>query len=356
MSVQKTNSTVAVSVIVPVYNVAEYLPRCLDTICKQTLQNIEIICIDDGSTDSSFKILQEYAEKDRRIRLVQQKNAGAGAARNTGLKIAQGKYLSILDADDFFELDMLEKAYLKSEGDGADVCVFRANQYDQQRKIYQAIPWTIKKRYVPKNIPFHGEDIYQYTFQIFNGWAWDKLYRRDFIEKNALQFQELRTTNDAYFVFLANIFADRITFIDEIFAHHRINVKVSLSATREKSWECCWYAIYAIKTELERKKYYKRVEQSFVNWSIHFLLWNIYTLQGDAKENLLEAIKQNYATALQIEQYSSEYFYDVIEYRNFLKICHLGKTAEIKEPVLHKMVRNIKENGTKATLDKITGK
>lgn len=174
---------IAVSVIVPVYNAAKYLPQCLDSICNQTLQNIEIICVDDGSTDNSLEILERYAEKDSRFQLLQQKNAGAGVARNTGLNFAQGEYLSFLDADDFFELNMLEKAYLQCEKDGADFCVFRADQYDQENNIYMKIPWTIKRRYLPVQCPFTAETIYPYIFQIFNGWAWDKLYRKEFVKK-----------------------------------------------------------------------------------------------------------------------------------------------------------------------------
>ena len=97
--------------IVPVYNVEEYLPECLDSILSQTLTNIEVICIDDGSSDNSVKILKEYENKDKRIKLLFQKNQGAAVARNAGLKIAEGEYVSILDSDDFFEPDFLEKMY-----------------------------------------------------------------------------------------------------------------------------------------------------------------------------------------------------------------------------------------------------
>ncbi len=119
-----------------------------------------------------------------------------------------------------------------------------------------------------------------------------------------LRFQGLRTTNDAYYVFLANVLANKITIVDKILAHHRIHVKASLSVTREESWDCCWQAIYSIKLELEKRNYYKRVERSFVNWSVHFLLWNVYTLQGKAKEDLLEAIQQNYSVVFESQAVS----------------------------------------------------
>lgn len=343
---------IAVSVIIPVYNAAAYLPQCLDSICNQTLQNIEIICVDDGSTDNSLEILEIYAEKDSRFQLLQQKNTGAGTARNTGLNFARGKYLSFLDADDFFELDMLEKAYLQCEKGGVDFCVFRADQYDQKNNIYVKIPWTIKRRYLPVQCPFTAEEIYSYIFQIFNGWAWDKLYRKEFIEKNNLKFQELRTTNDAFFVFMANVLAEKITIGQEVLAHHRVNVKTSLSVTREKSWECCLQAVFAIREELIRRNLYEKVEQSFVNWTIHFLLWNIYTLDKKTKAYLMDAIQQKCENILQIEKYTAEYFYDSKEYYEFLKICRLGKNAALKESNVRKTIKYFQENGWKSVLER----
>ena len=94
--------TVKVSVILPVYNVEKYLKECLDSILNQTLQEIEVICVDDGSTDRSLEILREYEKKDKRVIVLTQENKGAGAARNKGLAIAKGEYLSFLDSDDFF--------------------------------------------------------------------------------------------------------------------------------------------------------------------------------------------------------------------------------------------------------------
>ena len=101
-----------VSVIIPVYNAAEFLGQGLDSLLNQTLHDIEIICVNDGSSDKSLEILKEYEKKDSRIKVIDQENQGAGAARNNGMAIAQGEYLSFLDADDFFEKNMLEESYM----------------------------------------------------------------------------------------------------------------------------------------------------------------------------------------------------------------------------------------------------
>ena len=103
-----------ISVIVPVYNVEKYLRECLDSIVNQTLQDIEIICINDGSTDGSAVILEEYAAKDKRIKILNQENKGAGEARNAGINSAQGKYLAFIDGDDFYCTDFCEKMHNKA--------------------------------------------------------------------------------------------------------------------------------------------------------------------------------------------------------------------------------------------------
>ncbi|MFR5028212.1 MAG: glycosyltransferase family 2 protein [Coprococcus sp.] len=135
-----------VSVILPVYNVSDYLRQCMDSIVGQTLKDIEIICVDDGSTDDSLAILKEYEAKDQRVKVIQQANAGAGAARNKGLEIATGEYLSFLDSDDFFEPDMLEKAWSKAHETRAQVVVFRSDQYREDLQEFVQVRWTLHEK------------------------------------------------------------------------------------------------------------------------------------------------------------------------------------------------------------------
>ena len=127
---------IKVSVIVPVYNAEEHLNQCLDTIVNQTLKEIEIICVDDGSTDNSLEILNQYAQKDTRIKVIQQKNQYAGVARNNGLKIARGEYVIFLDSDDFFKEDLLEKTYNQGKKVDADIVLFGAKCFDNESGDY----------------------------------------------------------------------------------------------------------------------------------------------------------------------------------------------------------------------------
>ena len=153
-----------VSIIIPVYNVEKYLEQCLDSIINQNLKNIEIICINDGSTDNSLKILKKYAKKDNRIIILSQTNLGAGAARNRGLAVAKGEYLSFLDADDFFYENMLSEAVHKLETSQSDIAVFEVDLYDN--KIQKIIPdtWVVKKDKIPSQNPFCYKDCLDYIF------------------------------------------------------------------------------------------------------------------------------------------------------------------------------------------------
>ena len=239
------NQNIKVSVIMPVYNVESCLEECLDTLMAQSLKEIEIICVDDGSTDGSSAILKEKAKKDRRIRVITQKNSGAAAARNLGFTYATGEYVLFLDSDDFFSKDMLKKSYECAKEQKTDIVLFRCKEYDTVKQNYNPMEYSIKKEELPDKNPFTFHDIPDYIFTFAVGWAWDKLYRRQFIADSGLKFQELRTSNDLYFVFSSFVKANGIYILDEHLIYHRVNRSTSLSVTREKSWDCFYKALTA---------------------------------------------------------------------------------------------------------------
>ena len=148
-----------VSVIIPVYNVEKYLRECLNSVINQTLKDIEIILVDDGSTDSSLSICQEYAKKDDRIIVLTQQNQGAAVARNNGIKIAKGEYLSILDSDDYFDLSMLEKLYNKAVKDDLDITICRAQALNDLDKKISDMQYSVKEKYLPNKEIFNYKDV-----------------------------------------------------------------------------------------------------------------------------------------------------------------------------------------------------
>ena len=227
---------VKVSVNIPIYNGEEFLEECLDSVCNQTLEEIEIICVDDGSTDSSLSILQKYKEKDSRIQIIQQKNQYAGAARNNGKKHATGEYLIFWDCDDYFELNALEMMYNKSVETNADVCVCGVNQYFQDKDLMVPNNVNYLNRYrITGDEVFsrHGneETILNFT----NAVPWNKMFRRKYIEDLNLDFQAIRNGNDIYFTMNAIYFAERITTIRTALINYRSNQNNSLFGTLAKS-------------------------------------------------------------------------------------------------------------------------
>jgi len=194
---------VAVSFIIPVYNVEHYLRQCLDSVVHQTLQEIEIICVDDGSTDGSAAILDEYATKDPRIHIIRQRNQYAGVARNHGMKHAIGEYLYFMDSDDYADLTLAEKAYACATGTNADVVLFGGEGFSNDSGTVVNMPHLLRTPLIPAKQPFCARDIPNDIFQIVTGAPWSKLFRRQFIQREKLLYQPLHNSNDAYFVYIA---------------------------------------------------------------------------------------------------------------------------------------------------------
>ncbi|MGM9628170.1 MAG: glycosyltransferase family 2 protein [Faecousia sp.] len=309
-----------VSVIIPVYNAQDYLRDCLDSICRQTLTDIEIICVDDGSSDDSQEILKEYAQKDSRIQMICQKNGGAGAARNNGLRHASGEFLSFLDADDFFEPNMLEEAVSAAEQYEADFVVFNSDQYHMDTQSFVKQSWVLRTEDIPPYMPFSHRQLTGNVFKTFVGWAWDKLYRRSFVLRHKLWFQEQRTTNDMLFVFSALVLAKRIAVVNKVFAHQRKGSSQTLSVTREKSWHCFHDALLALRQRMIDEGIFWELEKDFINYALHFSLWNLNTLAEPSHSLLKEKLLQEWFTELGITGKPREYFYNQTEYAQYLEL------------------------------------
>lgn len=215
------DATPLVSVVIPVYNAERQLRECLTCVTLQTLDQIEIICVDDGSTDGSAAILQEFVSKDSRMVVVHQQNEYAGVARNKGIDLARGKYLVFWDADDYFELDALEKLYNQCEADAADIAVCGARQDFVDTGVVVHGSMYLVKKYIPEIVPFNRLSNEEYILNFTTMVVWNKMFRRDFVLAKGLEFAHSRSNNDVKFVVCALCEAERITLVREDLVTYR---------------------------------------------------------------------------------------------------------------------------------------
>ena len=258
-----------ISIILPVYNAQRYLRACLKGIINQTFKDIEIICVNDGSTDGSGAILEEFAADDKRIKIVAQKNQGAAIARNIGISRARGEYLSFLDADDIAKPRLIEKLYNQALATDADVVLCGSvliESVSASELVYTYCPPKVDL--LPKKI-FSYKDIPDSIFQVISPTAWDKLFRKNFILKNDLFFQNLPSCNDVAFMYLAALKAKRISYTDEILYSYRYMTESSISSRRGELAENILKAMQNIKNELIKDDIFYEVEKSFYNRAVH---------------------------------------------------------------------------------------
>lgn len=309
LSMMQTEYIPTVSVVVTVYNGEKYLVECLDSILSQSLNNIEIICVDDASTDDTAKILSEYQDKITII--TNEVNCMAGESRNKGLQSARGEYVIFLDADDIYEPYMLEKAYNKAKASEADICIFKEDLFTDSLEKCSGYAYSecLMKELGECDF-FSPSELTDAIFSLWNGWAWDKLFRRDFILQTGLKFQNLQSSNDAYFVHAAMASARKISLLNEVLVHHRIGNSTSISNTRDNAWESCLLYLKELKLYLSRNGLVDTYKKSYVNWSLDFLYWNYQTLNDANRVKLATAIKDFLINDLNIQKYNIETFYN----------------------------------------------
>lgn len=273
---------VKVSIVIACYNEEHYIGQCLDSLTTQTLRDIEIIVVNDGSTDASMNVIQQCAIKDRRITAVQGQHHGAAQARNFGMRYAHGKYISFFDADDYAAPDCYQIMYDSAEKNESDICVVGSQSLDNETGEIQTLHYTMKKEYLPSSNPFSSKEIPASIFLAFNGWAWDKLFLFSFLQKENIEFQDLRSTNDMLFVDKSLLCADSIYVLDTVLITHRINKRNSISATRDLSWDCFYKALLALKNVLDERKCIDEIYLSYAMWAAEFIHWQLSTYHGNA--------------------------------------------------------------------------
>lgn len=288
---RNVNSGIKVSVLVPIYNVENFLPQCLDSLINQTLPDIEIICINDGSTDNSKRIIESYAKKDDRIVTINKKNSGYGDSMNRGLQKATGEYIGIVESDDYIELNAFERLYQLAKEFNADIV--RSNYYH-----YKGGKNT-KFSYIEPTDTLRVIDPISRTWIFYQAPAiWSAIYKREFLEENKINF--LPTPGASYqdtgFNFKALASTHKIVFTNEAFLHYRLDNESSSVNNPGKVFNVC-SEYEEIENFLKEKGIYKEYGEIMQVAKFGAYYWNIYRLEPKLRRKFVSEVKNEYLSA-----------------------------------------------------------
>ena len=221
---------VKVSIIVPAFNTEKYLPECLDSVVNQTLKDIEIICIDNCSTDNTLNILNEYAKKDSRIKVIANKvNKGVANSRNLGLDSASGEYVGFVDSDDFIELDMFEKLYKVAKEKDLDMCMCKICTFEDGTDDFDDDMWYFALNcfnQLEKDV-FNHRDTKEFMGEIAVP-PYNKIYRKSIIDENNIRFPLGVLFEDEAFFYNTYLLSEYVSVLPESLYYYRTNREGSL--------------------------------------------------------------------------------------------------------------------------------
>ncbi len=310
---------IKVSVIMPCHNGEKYIRNTMNMLLSQSLKDMELICVDDESDDSTFEILREYEAKDSRVHAFRQKKSNAGAARNLGTKNASGEYLIFLDSDDVFETNMLEVMYTACIQDRAELCICNADQYDVENGKYRKAPKYLIDKFLPKSFPFSREDMQEHILSFTRSVPWNKMVKADFLSEQGIAFQEIARANDQFFSIMCLILAKRITVVKDKLVHYQVKQKENLTNTFSQTPLCSYEAMLAVKQELERRELLKEpsIRQAFDNKILNMLIYTL-NIQSDYNgfRQLYEKMKEEGFERLGVVEKERDYYFNEKEYNN----------------------------------------
>ena len=250
-----------ISVIIPVYNAEKYLAQCLESVINQTLNDIEIICVDDGSTDGSISILEKYASNDSRIFITYGMHQGAGKARNIGLYKAKGQYIFFMDADDYCDRSLLEKTVNRADSMNADIVVFGFFKVDN-RTGKKTVSNGMNLGYLNNTYEFSYKDVPNKICSLVNPTPWNKVFKKDFLIREKLEYLTLSTTNDITFATLAGLYAKKITYLHEYLYYYRVGINSNITNRKRKNLHNVTVATLEVDKCAKRLEYYNAIKNS----------------------------------------------------------------------------------------------
>ena len=267
------------SIIVPVYNVEKYLSICIESLINQTLKDIEIICVNDGSTDSSLNILWEYEEIDHRIKILDKVNGGLSSARNAGLNIAEGEYILFVDSDDYLETNTCDRLYMEMLQESADIVVFGT----------QIFPSYISSPYIEwlwNNLRVETKKYEKNTIQALfcerasKPFVWNECYKRELLKKNEIKFDEdIRYGEDMLFLFMVFPRAHKVVYIEDKLYCYRCAREGSLmdQANSNSEWKIEMHMLIVEKILKDWKinNFIDKAKDELYYWCLEFMVYDL---------------------------------------------------------------------------------
>ncbi|MGL6298353.1 MAG: glycosyltransferase [Methanobacteriaceae archaeon] len=356
-----------VSIIVPVYNTENYLRQCLNSIVNQTIEDIEIICVNDGSTDNSLTILKEYANNDSRIKIFCQENKGLGAARNTGMKYAMGEYLSFIDSDDWIESDTYEVLYNDAKNNNLDIVMFQLINFNNEtNKYYEDSIYNIDCI----NDDLFEQGIFSYkdvddVFFTITVSSCNKLYNKTFLDNINVKFQEGLVFEDHPFFFQTFLKAKKVKVVRKHFYNRRRREGSLVQNEGEKFSDIIISADFVLNAFKENDLYVK-YESKLINRKIGMIKEFYDKTDKIYKDDFFNLIKVNFNDIKDLENFDTIFealdhvhqsFYENVMNSNSFKefdlnkkVSHLNKKSKSlnkKNQMLKRKVKKLEKQNKK---------
>ena len=276
---------IAISILVPVYNVERYLNQCLNSILQQTFRDFEVICINDGSTDHSLEIIKSFIAKDKRFKLIDKINTGYGHSMNQGLSQCLGEYISIIESDDYIKPDMLERLYTVAIKNNLDVA--RCNYY-----IFSKFSKKLNNDYIKDilaNKVLKPLDHIKIFYQPPSIWV--NLYKREFIDKYKIRFLETAGASfqDTSFVFKVYALCKRFMFINEALLYYRIDNDGSSINNKSKAFCVCDEYQEILKFTKEHPQIYDKIKYHIPVLRYNCYRWNFLRIDPSLRKSFLKS-------------------------------------------------------------------
>lgn len=304
-----------ISVIIPVYNVEDYLHVCINSVLKQTYEDFEIICVEDASTDSSLEILEYFAQKDSRVKILKNdSNKGCGYSRNRGLEEAKGKYISFLDGDDWFSPTAFEILIEKAEKENLDLLMFKnIVYYEEPHQFGMEVYYDMEFMNKFENKVFNHWDLDKTKLFVMSNAPWNKFYLKSFLDENNIRFpNENLIHEDNPFFYKVITSANRVSLINKYLHNRRRRPGSIMTLNNERLFDNIDIMYKVLDVFLEKKEIYEFYKKEVLNY--------IFTSTFCGKYN-------------QIEKEYKDHFFKKVQGAYKVYIKKYGLYKDIKENI-----------------------